>query len=276
MQVWIGTSGYSYPDWVGDFYPRGTRPAAMLPYYTRHFPVVELNYTFYRPPTVSALASLAERTPDGFQFLVKIPQTISHEKRPNDLPGFRLAAAELARRGRLMGVLLQLPQSCHHSRLNLNWLASLGEALDGLRPAVEFRHRSWARPEIPEWVGKHGLDLVAVDVPELGGLYPGGWVQSTRRAYVRFHSRNAGNWYAGDKDRYDFFYPDAVLDEWIDAAAEAAAHTDEGLFLFNNCHRSQAVVNAQRLRELFARRASGHEVIAPFAEAAPVQKTLFE
>src|SRR5579883_2386908 len=103
MQVWIGTSGYSYRDWVGDFYPRGTRPNAMLGYYTRHFPLVELNYTFYRPPTTSALAALAERTPDEFQFLVKVPQTISHERRPDDVPSFRRAAGELARRGKLKG-----------------------------------------------------------------------------------------------------------------------------------------------------------------------------
>lgn len=275
MQVWIGSSGYSYPDWVGGFYPRGTRPNAMLGYYAKHFPLVELNYTFYRPPTVSAMAAMAERTPPGFQFLVKIPQTISHEGGTDDVPGFRLAAGELARRGRLMGVLLQLPQSCHHSRRNLDWLSWIGESMDGLRPAVEFRHRSWARPELPEWLAKRGLDLVAVDVPDLPGLFPGGWVQSGRRAYVRFHSRNAANWYAGDKERYDYFYPDEELEEWIDAAAEAAARTDEGLFLFNNCHRSQAVINAGRLRELFAERAPGNEVVAPFAEAVPVQKELF-
>jgi uncharacterized protein YecE (DUF72 family) len=276
MQVWIGTSGYSYPDWVGDFYPPGTRPNAMLGYYTRHFPLVELNYTFYRPPTPSALAALADRTPDGFQFLVKIPQTISHERRPDDVPGFRLACAEVARRGKLLGVLCQLPQSFHHGRLGLDWLASLAEVLDGLRPAVEFRHRSWARPEIPEWLGQRGLDLVAVDVPELSGLYPCGWVQSGRRAYVRFHSRVAGNWYTGDKDRYDYDYTYEELAGWVDAASAAAAVTDEGLFLFNNCHRSQAVLSARRLAELFAYRASGQRVIAPFGPAAPEQKTLFD
>src|SRR5437660_8370865 len=111
MQVWIGTSGYSYPDWVGGFYPAGTRPHRMLAHYAGHFPLVELNFTFYRPPTPEVLARLAEQVPDGFQFVVKVPRSISHEEKPNDLPLFRRAVEELRRRGRLLGLLLQLPQS---------------------------------------------------------------------------------------------------------------------------------------------------------------------
>jgi uncharacterized protein YecE (DUF72 family) len=276
MQIWIGTSGYSYPDWVGDFYPRGMRPAGMLSYYTRQFPLVELNYTFYRPPTVSALATLADKTPAGFRFLVKVPQTISHEGRPDDLPSFRLAAGELARRGQLSGVLLQLPQSFHYSKGKLDWLAWLADATNDLRPAVEFRHRSWARPEMPEWLESHSLDLVSVDAPDLPGLYPPGWVQSGRRVYVRLHSRNAPNWYADGKERYNYFFADAELKEWVNAAKSAAARTDEALFLFNNCYGGQAAVNARRLTELFCERAEDWTVIAPFAETTPVQRTLFE
>src|SRR5437868_14409235 len=113
MHVWVGTSGYSYPDWVGDFYPAGTRPGKMLAYYSRVFPLVELNFTFYRTPTPEMLARLAGQVRPGFQFLVKIPRTLSHEQSPRDLTGFRLAAAELGRRGRLGGLLGQFPQATH-------------------------------------------------------------------------------------------------------------------------------------------------------------------
>jgi uncharacterized protein YecE (DUF72 family) len=119
------------------------------------------------------------------------------------------------------------------------------------------------------------MDLVAVDAPDLPGLYPSGWVQSGRRAYVRLHSHNAANWYTGDKDRYDYFYSDPELTAWVDAAAAAATETDEGLFLFNNCHRSQAPVNARRLAELFAKRAPALSITPPFAELEPVQRDLF-
>jgi uncharacterized protein YecE (DUF72 family) len=276
MQIWIGTSGYSYPDWVGEFYPSGTRPANMLAYYTQQFPLVELNYTFYRPPTVSALAALADKTPPEFHFLVKLPQTISHEGRPDDLPSFCLAAGELARRGQLSGVLCQLPQSFQYSQVKLDWLAGLAEVLQNLRPAVEFRHRSWVRREMPEWLASRGLDLVSVDAPDLPALYPSGWVQSGRRVYVRLHSRNAANWYDGGKLRYDYFYRDAELREWVDAAKSQAGRTDEAMFLFNNCYGGHAAVNARRLTDLFRERSEARAtVVEPFAETAPVQRTLF-
>src|SRR5688500_3943271 len=104
-RVWTGTCGYSYADWVGPFYPRGTRPGRMLAYSTRVFPVVELNFTFYRPPTPEALTRLADQTPDGFQFLVKLPRALSHDRDAAGLPGFRRAAEALRGRGRLLGLL---------------------------------------------------------------------------------------------------------------------------------------------------------------------------
>jgi uncharacterized protein YecE (DUF72 family) len=276
MQVWIGTSGYSYPDWVGPLYPPGTRPTNMLPFYARQFPLVELNYTFYRPPTASALAALADKAPPGFRFVVKIPQTISHEGRPDDIPGFCLAANQLVQRDRLSGVLCQLPQSFHNDQRGRDWLAMIGRSMQGLRPAVEFRHRSWARPEIPEWLAEHGLDLVAVDVPDLPGLYPRGWAQAGRRAYVRLHSRNAENWYAGGKERYNYTFSDVELNEWVQGATAAAEQVDEALFLFNNCYGGHAVINARRLDELFRRNAPDLSVVSAFGGAAPAQGTLFE
>ncbi len=216
MNVWVGTSGYSYPDWVGPFYPEGTRPNRMLAYYAHQFPLVELNFTFYRPPTPEMLAKLAEQTPAGFRFVVKVPRSISHEERPTDLPTFRRSAEELRRRGRLLGVLLQLPQSAHYGPRRLDWLDQLADELRDCRPAVEFRHRSWARPDVPGWLAERHIDLVAVDAPALPQLYPSGLVRSTERVYVRLHSRNAANWYASDKERYDYDYDDAALAEWVE------------------------------------------------------------
>src|SRR5437773_2070177 len=101
MDIWLGTSGYSYPDWIGDFYPAGLRSERMLAWYSRQFPLVELNFTFYRTPTASMLAKLAEKTPDGFQFLVKLPQSLSHEQDRHDLDNFRKAVLELQQRQQL-------------------------------------------------------------------------------------------------------------------------------------------------------------------------------
>jgi uncharacterized protein YecE (DUF72 family) len=278
MQVWIGTSGYSYPDWVGPFYPPSTRTGRMLAHYCRHFPLVELNFTFYRPPTAAVLTRLAEKTPEGFQFLVKLPRALSHERQPEEVAPFREAVEALRERGRLLGLLCQLPQATHHDRPALAWLDRLAGELADYPLAVEFRHRSWFRPEVPHWLEERRLELVAVDVPDLPGLYPRGLVQAGPRIYVRFHSRHAANWYLSDKERYDYHYPDAALEEWITAVRGAAGRTSHALVLFNNCHRGQAAENARRMGELLPRLAPELAVVEPIVPPAtlPEQRSLFE
>jgi uncharacterized protein YecE (DUF72 family) len=276
MDVWIGTSGFSYPDWVGDFYPAGTRPTGMLPYYAGQFPLVELNYTFYRPPTADALKRLADRTPPGFQFLVKVPRSLSHERTLDDLNSFRAASEALQQQDRLLGVLCQLPQSAHNTKPTRAWLEMLGRDLDGLGLAVEFRHYSWATPETGPWLAETGADLVAVDAPDLPGLFPSGLVSNGPRAYVRLHSRNSGNWYGAGTDRYDYDYSDSELGEWVGALVEAGNHgTERTLLLFNNCHRSQAAHNARRMQELVGREAAHFRLVPPPVQADPVQRSLF-
>jgi uncharacterized protein YecE (DUF72 family) len=275
MNVWIGTSGYSYTDWVGDFYPAGSGSKQMLPYYSRQFPLVELNFTFYRLPTAAMLGRIAALTPEGFQFLVKLPQTISHEQNPADVEPFRRAVQILKNRGQLMGLLCQLPQSVHDKPPARRWLHYLSQHLGDLDLAVEFRHRSWANPGIEEWLAEEHLDLVSVDAPKIPALFPAGWKQSGPRVYVRLHSRNAGNWYEGGADRYDYNYSDEELGEWVGAALDASERTDRTLFLFNNCHGSHAARNARRMQGLFEHYAPQFHVVKAFAPAAPVQKTLF-
>jgi uncharacterized protein YecE (DUF72 family) len=275
MDIWLGTSGYSYPGWVGDFYPTGTRPERMLSYYSKQFPLVELNYTFYRLPTAPMLANLADKTPDGFQFLVKLPQTISHEQGLHDLKPFREAVLQLHKREQLAGLLCQLPQSCHDTSGHRLWLRTLARGLGDLRLAVEFRHRSWSSAELPDWMEEQGLELVAVDVPDIPSLFPRRLVQAGPRVYVRMHSRRKDKWYDGDKERYDYEYSDEELGEWVDALAGADA-TDTALILFNNCYRGQAAVNARRMATLFNQRGLEFNVVQPFGEPALTQRMLFD
>lgn len=278
MQIWIGTSGYSYSGWVGAFYPSGIKPGRMLAYYCRSFPLVELNYTFYRMPTAEQLVRQAEQTPAGFQFLIKLPQTLSHDNDGRDLLPFRQALAPLRQRGQLLGLLCQLPQASHNTAEARAWIERLAEELGNDRLAIEFRHRSWTAPDVPHWLAQCGLDLVSVDVPNLPGLYPTGLVRSSKTIYLRLHSRNAGHWYASDKehDRYDYDYTDAELEGWIDTLKSAAGKAARALLLFNNCHRAQAVQNARRMRELIKQLAPEFELVEPFAPAAPEQRQLFE
>lgn len=278
MQVWIGTSGYSYADWVGPFYPEGTRPPGMLACYVRHFPLVELNFTFYRLPARGQLDRIARQTPEGFRFLAKLPRSLSHERDTRELDAFRRSIDELKTCQRLSGVLCQLPQSFHRNEPNQAWVETLAREFAGSGLAVEFRHRSWDRPSVPDWLRSLQADLVAVDVPDIGALYPRGLVRSGSRVYVRFHSRRADRWYQSDKERYDYGYGDAELSEWIVALHAASPQVSQALLLFNNCHRGQAAANAQRMRELMRRLAPDLEVVAPFdaGEPPPRQRSLFD
>jgi uncharacterized protein YecE (DUF72 family) len=275
--VWIGTSGYSYEDWVGEFYPYGTSAQKMLPIYCKFFPLVELNFTFYRPPTRQMLERLANKTPKGFSFLVKLPQSISHNESPLDLPGFRHAVEGLAQLGKLAGVLCQFPQSRHCTKAACSWVETISRELRHLHLAVEFRHRSWNRPGLVDWLAEREIDLVAVDVPEIAALFPRGWMQSTSTAYIRLHSRQEEKWYAEGQERYDYDYSDEELGEWVDELSRRmrAGTTQRAMFLFNNCQRSQAAINARRMQAILGSRAPQLRVIEPFRAKDPVQMTLF-
>src|SRR5262249_15933006 len=143
--------------------------------------------------------------------------------------------------------------------------------------AVEFRHHSWFHADVCRWLGERGMDLVSVDVPDLPALYPSELVQSRQTIYVRFHSRNAQNWYRSDKERYDYDYDDAKLLEWIEAVRANPHQAERVLLLFNNFQRGQAAANAKRMRELLNRLVPEIEVVEPFARPEPGhQRLLFD
>src|SRR4249920_2562387 len=105
-EVVVGTSGFSFDDWVGPFYPPGTRRPDMLELYAAQFAAVEVNSTYYRIPPPATMASLDRRTPAGFEFLVKAHQSMTHEKAAPDaatFDAFRACSEPLARAGKLRG-----------------------------------------------------------------------------------------------------------------------------------------------------------------------------
>jgi uncharacterized protein YecE (DUF72 family) len=121
-------------------------------------------------------------------------------------------------------------------------------------------------------LAEHGLDLVAVDVPDVAALYPRGLVRSGPRIYVRFHSRAAANWYASGADRYDYDYSDAELSEWANQLPPLVEGAEHILLLFNNCAGGQAPRNARRMQALLQALLPGELVAPPPA----VQRTLFD
>jgi uncharacterized protein YecE (DUF72 family) len=249
----------------------------MLRHYSREFPLVELNFTFYRPPTPEMLSRLADQAAPGFQFWVKLPRSLSHDEKTDDLDSFREAVETLRRRGQLLGVLCQLPQATHREQKHVSWLDRLAYEMSPYGLAVEFRHHSWSDPEVPRWLAERKVDLVSVDAPDLPGLYPSGPVHSCSTMYVRFHSRNGRNWYQSDKQRYDYSFSNAELGLWIEHLRRESPVIDKAFLLFNNCHRANAPLNARRMKELLARTAPELVLTSPAPSVPePTQQLMFE
>jgi uncharacterized protein YecE (DUF72 family) len=218
MNLYVGTSGYSYPEWKGSFYPRGLPARQMLRYYGEHFSAVESNYTFRSLPSQSVLAAWTGDVPAGFKFALKAPQKITHIKRLKNVAQpvgeFLEVAASLKRR--LGPLLFQLPPNF---KKDVSRLSDLLALVPRRRAALEFRHPSWFDDEVFKLLRKHraalcmadtddGLDVPFVSTADWGYLRLRGsnytdaelraWVkrireQGWRDAFVFFKHEDGGN-----------------------------------------------------------------------------------
>lgn len=167
MRVQVGTSGYSYKEWKGSFYPSDLPAAKMLAYYAERFGTVEINNTFYRMPEARTLARWAEEVPEGFVFVLKAPQRITHQKKLTDCADdiryfFEVADSLGARQG---PTLFQLPP---YARKDAGKLREFLQMLPRDRKAAfEFRHESWFDDEIRGLLGDHDAALCAADTDEV-------------------------------------------------------------------------------------------------------------
>lgn len=163
MNPFVGTSGYSYKEWKGTFYPEDLKPPEMLAFYSRRLNSVEINNTFYRMPSEKVLATWAEQVPETFSFVIKASRRITHQKRLKEAEDeVSYLFKNLGALGdRLGAVLFQLPP---YLRKDAERLAGFLELLpEGVRAAFEFRHPSWLDEEISSLLASRGLALVAAD-----------------------------------------------------------------------------------------------------------------
>jgi len=256
--ILVGTSGFSYSDWVGVFYPPGMDRGNMLPFYAHHFPLVELDFTYYQMPNERTMAGLAAKTPSGFVFCVKAFRDLTHRE---DLTGadltrlgddFRKALAPMVDQQKLGCILAQFPWSFKATPEHTEYLAALKEALPGLPMVIEFRNVEWVREEVFQFLRDFGLGFCCVDEPRLRGLFPPLALATSELGYVRFHGRNAAKWWRHEEawQRYDYNYSEAELEEWLPRIRRVAAETERTFVLMNNCHAGQAVQNAIKLQAL--------------------------
>jgi uncharacterized protein YecE (DUF72 family) len=167
MKIRVGTSGYSYKEWKGTFYPDDLPAAKMLTYYGERFDSVEINNTFYRMPDSKMVAKWGEQVPDGFTFVLKAPQRITHQKR---LVGAGDDLRQLFEAGEVLGsklgpVLFQLPPFSRKDALKLREFVAI--LPQDRRVAFEFRHDSWFDDEIYAILRERDIALCAADTDEV-------------------------------------------------------------------------------------------------------------
>jgi uncharacterized protein YecE (DUF72 family) len=259
--LWVGTSGYSYKDWVGPFYPPGTEPSRYLELYAQEFSFTEINASYYRLPTSSMLRSMVERTPEGFLFSIKAHQSLTHKVEADwrrRLASFKRALEPLQENARLAGVLFQFPYSFHYEPPQRQYLADLldeviSDEAKALRVFVEFRNRAWQTNSVYEGLTERGAHWVTVDLPPLERLPRRAPRVTAGAGYLRLHGRNSGNWWSGTNvSRYDYLYSAAELEELATTARMLWDESDFLLVAFNNHFEAQAVRNAQSLRAMLA------------------------
>ncbi|MFZ5449931.1 MAG: DUF72 domain-containing protein [Thermodesulfobacteriota bacterium] len=197
MKILVGTSGYSYKEWKGTFYPAKISPNEMLRFYAERFTAVEINNTFYHMPTEKVLTSWAEQVPDDFVFAIKAPQIITHVKRLREVgeeTEYLFRTLSILER-KLGPVLFQFPKSFRADRLALeNFLALIPGQISC---AFEFRHPSWLEGEITELLRGTGCSICFADAddnPAVEIIPTASW------GYVRLRRAK---------------YTDADLEQWL-------------------------------------------------------------
>jgi len=271
--VRIGTCSWADEALSKWFYPPKLPAKERLAWYAEHFDTVEVDSTYYRLPSESAVAGWAERTPAGFTMHVKafglmtrhpvkaeaIPPDLRDEmplddrgrvdRPPRGRPAgvFRLflAALEpLRAAGKLGGILFQLPPYIVHKDASLEYLEWARDQLGGDEMLVEFRHRSWLddehRADSLAFLERIGAGYVVVDAPRsetARNLVPTVVATTSPTAYVRFHGRNLGTWNkrgGSAAERFDYLYSDEELGEWVEPLHELAGRAEQAFAFFNN------------------------------------------
>jgi uncharacterized protein YecE (DUF72 family) len=253
-KVLIGTSGYSYDDWVGPVYPPGTGKQDFLSLYAREFSIVELNFSYYQQPRPQTLERMIEATPGGFLFALKAHRSMTHEigdSWEKDIQTFRQGLKPLVDAKRLAAVLLQFPYSFAYSTESRTRLATLCSLLEGLPLAVEFRKSDWLREQVFAGLRERRVSLVSVDEPDLPKLLRPTTETTGSFGYVRFHGRNKEAWWTGDNaSRYDYLYGAKEMEEWVDRIKAIMQRVPMLLIFFNNHWRGNAAKNAREMRML--------------------------
>ena len=228
--IWIGTSGFQYPEWKGKFYPEKLSAPKMLPFYASKFSTTEINYTFKHTPSEKTLERWSAQTPVQFRFTLKAPEKITHHQRlsgsEDTLHYFWAVARTLGEK--LGPVLFQLPPFLKKDLPLLeNFLAIVPQ---GMKATFEFRHKSWFADDIFGALKKHNAALCIADSEKLSTPIE----MTSDFGYFRL------------RDQYD----KPALKKWADAISEQRKSLEEIFVYFKHEESGSGPEFAAQLMEL--------------------------
>jgi uncharacterized protein YecE (DUF72 family) len=236
-RIHVGTSGWHYKHWLGNFYPPDLEPSKMLPHYLRSFRTVEINNSFYRLPPRETFEQWRRSTPADFNFAVKASRYLTHMKKLKDpeepIARFFDSVAGLGRK--LSVVLFQLPPAW---KLNLERFEHFLNALPkGYRYTVEFREKSWLTGPVYSLLEQHNIAFCIYELE----YFMSPVITTADFVYVRLH---------GPGLKYQGSYSDDVLRSWAKHAKKWNAEGKDVYVYFDNDQAGYAAYNAITLQRM--------------------------
>lgn len=244
-KILLGTSGWSYEEWIGPFYVKREKK---LKEYSRLFRTAEINSTFYRYPTPGMIYGLIKASPSDFVFSAKLPKLITHTKKldpdagvEEDIKTFVKLMSPVSRAGKLGAILIQLPPRFSYSKIDMlsRFLTLLPEDFNF---AVEFRNKSWLKDDTWSLLREHSVAYTIVDEP----LLPPSTVFTADFSYIRWHGRGQRPW-------FNYRYSEEELREWVPKVKESAEKTGRVYGYFNNHFHGYAPENCIQLYEMMGK-----------------------
>lgn len=235
--IYIGCSGFYNNDWKGSLYPEDAKSKDFLTLYSREFNAVEINSTFYRKPTAKTLQKWFDETPEDFKFFIKIPKTITHEKRLADCKEEIKEFCEHIQahlKDKLSGFLYQFPPSFKNSEENLHLI--INNLSFAYLNVIEFRHDSWWNDEIYKVLNSKNIIFSGVSFPD--NLPDNFIVNHPEFFYYRLHGK-------------PILYKSEYSENELKNLAENILKSERrGFIFFNNTWGTAAVKNAVELRKI--------------------------
>lgn len=263
----IGTAGWSYKDWVPNFYPKlQTKDFDWLQFYAANFNCVEVNstyYTYLSPKIVEGWIRKVEDA-DDFLFTIKLHQDFTHNRKYDKqrVKSFSENLTKLVQAERLGGILIQFPYSFQFNDANVEYIRQLNETFSNYNQFVEVRHSSWSNQPAYDFFRALNISFCTIDQPEIGKAIQFEPVVTSDTAYLRFHGRNVDAWkkslvnfgkeqsYEQQNERYLYRYSPGELAEVMQKIILIYDKVKKIYIIMNNHPQGNAVVNGKEFMEM--------------------------